>query len=109
MDANAEFREVFMHKFTRLFRHTRQYPRRRFNQINPDFLIEKDLKMMASEDMALFLQRIPGALFFVGAGPKDVEKRHALHHPSFDIDESGLINAAALLVETCQQLATPAE
>ena len=78
-------------------------------KINPDFVIEKNLKMMASEDMALFLQRIPGALFFVGAGPKDVEKRHALHHPCFDIDESGLINAAALLVETCQQLATSAE
>ena len=78
-------------------------------KINPDFLIEENLKMMASEDMALFLQRIPGALFFVGAGPEDSEKRHALHHPCFDIDESSLINAATLLVETCQQLATSEE
>lgn len=78
-------------------------------KINPDFVIEENLKMMASEDMALFLERIPGAMFFVGAGPEDPEKRFALHHPCFNIDETSLINAAALLVETCQQLATCAE
>ena len=77
-------------------------------KINPNFVIEENLKMMASEDMALFLDRIPGALFFVGGGPKDPKKRFALHHPCFDIDESSLITAASLLLETCQQLATPA-
>ncbi len=77
-------------------------------KINPDFTIGKNLRMMASEDMALFLQRIPGAMFFVGAGKEDAEKRFPLHHPSFDFDEGSLINAAALLVETCQQLAKAA-
>lgn len=77
-------------------------------KINPNFLIEKNLRMMASEDMALFLQRIPGAMFFVGAGKEDPEKRYALHHPCFDIDESSLIIAAALIVETSQQLAEQA-
>jgi amidohydrolase len=61
--------------------------------------------MMASEDMALFLQKIPGSMFFVGAGKEDLEKRFPLHHPGFDIDESSLIVAASLLLETCQQLA----
>ncbi len=74
-------------------------------QINPEFVIEKNLRMMASEDMALFLQRIPGAMFFVGAGPEDPEKRFALHHPRFDIDEKSLVTAATLLLETCTQLA----
>jgi amidohydrolase len=73
-------------------------------KINPTFVIEKNLKMMASEDMALFLQRIPGAMFFVGAGKEDPEKRFPLHHPGFDIDESSLIVAASLLLETCQEL-----
>lgn len=74
-------------------------------RINPDFTIDQNLKMMASEDMALFLQRIPGAMFFVGAGKDDPEKRVPLHHPCFDIDENSLITAATLLLETCQQLA----
>lgn len=74
-------------------------------KINPDFVIEKSLHMMASEDMALFLQRVPGAMLFVGAGKEEPEKRFALHHPCFDIDERSLIIAAALLLETCQNLA----
>ena len=78
-------------------------------KINPKFEIEKKFKLMGSEDMSLFLQMIPGAIFFVGAGKDDPEKRFPLHHPCMDINESGLINAAALLVETCQQLATSAE
>lgn len=74
-------------------------------KINPDFAIENNLRMMASEDMALFLQQIPGAMFFVGAGKEDQDKRYPLHHPGFDIDENSLIVAASLLLETCQQLA----
>jgi amidohydrolase len=74
-------------------------------KINPDFAIENNFRMMASEDMALFLQKIPGAMFFVGAGKEDLEKRFPLHHPGFVIDESSLIVAASLLLETCQQLA----
>lgn len=74
-------------------------------KINPDFAIENNFRMMASEDMALFLQQIPGAMFFVGAGKEDPEKRFPLHHPGFDIDESSLIVAASLLLEICQQLA----
>lgn len=77
-------------------------------KINSDFVIEENLRMMASEDMALFLQQIPGAMFFVGAGKEDPDKRYPLHHPGFDIDESSLIIAATLLLETCQQLAKSA-
>ncbi len=73
--------------------------------VNPEFVIEKNLRMMASEDMALFLQRVPGAMFFIGAGKDDPESRFPLHHPRFDIDESSLVTAATLLLETCKQLA----
>jgi len=68
----------------------------------------KNFKLMGSEDMSLFLQMVPGAIFFVGAGKKEPEKRFPLHHPGFDIDESSLIIAASLLLETCQQLAQSA-
>jgi len=54
-------------------------------KIDPEFEIGKNFKLMGSEDMS--------------------EKRFPLHHPGFDIDESSLITAASLLLETCQQLA----
>lgn len=77
-------------------------------RINPGFEIGRNFKLMGSEDMSLFLQLIPGAMFFVGAGKEDLEKRFPLHHPCMDIDESSLIIAAVFLLETCQQLAKPA-
>lgn len=81
---------------------------RAVDKINPEFNIGKNFKVMGSEDMSLFLQLIPGAIFFVGAGKENPEKRFPLHHPCMDIDEISLINAAALLLETCQQLAASA-
>jgi amidohydrolase len=77
-------------------------------EINPGFEIFSNFKLMGSEDMSLFLQLVPGAMFFVGAGKEDPEKRFPLHHPCMDIDESSLVIAAAFLLETCQQLAKTA-
>ena len=74
-------------------------------EIDPAFEIGKNFKLMGSEDMSLFLQLIPGAMFFVGAGKEEPEKRFPLHHPCMDIDENSLIVAASFLLETCQQLA----
>jgi len=76
--------------------------------INPHFEIDDAMQTMGSEDMALFLEAVPGAMLFVGAGKADPAERFPLHHPCFDIDESSLINAAALLLETCQKLAISA-
>ena len=73
--------------------------------IDPGFEIEKKFKLMGSEDMSLFQQLTPGAMFFVGAGKGDPEKRFPLHHPCMDIDERSLVIGAALMLETCQQLA----
>ncbi len=77
-------------------------------KINPGLEIFKNFKLMGSEDMSLFLQLVPGAMFFVGAGKEVPETRFPLHHPCMDIDESSLVIAAAFLLETCQQLAKPA-
>jgi len=53
--------------------------------------------MAAAEDFAYFLERLPGAFAFVGAG--NVEKGiTAPHHsPRFDIDEAVLPRGAELL------------
>ena len=78
-------------------------------KIDPDIVIGSKFKLMGSEDMSLFLEKIPGAMLFVGAGKEGSQNRFPLHHPCMDIDESSLVLAASLLLETCQQLAATAK
>lgn len=47
-------------------------------------------KTTGSEDMAYYLNTIPGVFAFVGSGYKDREKSFPHHHPKFDINEEGL-------------------
>ena len=44
----------------------------------------------------------------VGEGKSEPGNRFPLHHPCMDINKNSLIIAAALLLETCQQLANSA-
>ncbi len=59
--------------------------------------------IMASEDMAEFLTRVPGCFFFVGARNEARGIVYGHHHPRFDIDEDalpigvGVMTATALL------------
>ena len=64
------------------------------SQIFPDCQIQTDFQTMGSEDMAFFLQRVPGCFVFMGsANPaKSLDAPH--HHPEFDFDEQVLPNAA---------------
>lgn len=50
--------------------------------------------VMGGEDFAYYLQKVPGAFIFLGAGD-GLEFPH--HHPSFDIDEKALPLGALLL------------
>ena len=50
--------------------------------------------MMGGEDFARYLQEIPGAFFFLGAGDG---MKHPHHHPAFDIDEKALPPAVFLM------------
>lgn len=54
--------------------------------------------IMAGEDFAYYLQKVPGCFMFVGAGNKEkgIEVPH--HHPRFDIDESSIGQTAKLLI-----------
>ncbi len=53
------------------------------------------------EDFAYFLQRVPGAFFFLGAGKREKETTFAHHHPRFNIDEDVLPLGSALLAQYC--------
>ncbi|RKN86660.1 amidohydrolase [Paenibacillus ginsengarvi] len=53
--------------------------------------------IMAGEDFAYYLNRVPGCFMFVGAGNKEAGITAPHHHPKFDIDESSMLQAAVLL------------
>jgi amidohydrolase len=50
--------------------------------------------VMGGEDFAYYLQEVPGAFFFLGAGDGT---NYPHHHPAFDIDEKALPPAAFLM------------
>ena len=50
--------------------------------------------VMGGEDFAYYLQEVPGAFFFLGAGDGT---KYPHHHPAFDIDEKALPPAAFLM------------
>ncbi len=47
-------------------------------------------KTTGSEDMAYYLEQIPGLIAFVGSGNEKKESDFAHHHPRFNIDEDSL-------------------
>lgn len=52
---------------------------------------------MAGEDFSAYLERAPGAYFFLGAGSDAADSRWPHHHPRFTIDESVLGTGAHML------------
>ena len=59
---------------------------------------------MGGEDMAYYLQKVPGAFFFLGAAPDAAERVFPHHHPKFELDERAVPLAMELFlrcVENC--------
>ena len=68
--------------------------------ISEDRIMTIEKPIMGGEDMAYFLEKVPGTFFFL-ANPKEVEGKIWPHHnPRFDIDESALWLGSALFVQT---------
>ncbi len=61
----------------------------------------QDGRTLGGEDMAYFLQQVPGCFFYVGAAP---EQAYPHHHPKFDIQEEALIHAASCLLASVKAL-----
>jgi len=73
-------------------------------KILPEARLLTDYRTMGSEDMAFFLEQIPGVFIFVGSGGAADQNAYPHHHPRFDIDENVLASASALLLQTAYEL-----
>jgi len=73
-------------------------------EIFPEMDIDQNYRTMASEDMSLIMEQIPGCYFFVGsANPeKGLDAKH--HQPDFNFDEEALIYGTALMLRAVQEL-----
>lgn len=69
--------------------------------------VDTQLRLMGAEDAAFFLQAVPGAFVFVGAGnpAKGITEPH--HSPRFQIDEDALPLAMALLTASAMEMLGP--
>jgi amidohydrolase len=47
--------------------------------------------IMGGEDFAYYLQKVPGAFFFVGGGNPELGATYPHHHPRFDVDERSML------------------
>lgn len=54
---------------------------------------------MGGEDMAFFLEKVPGCYFFVGSANAEKGVTHPHHHPAFDVDEDALPVGVQVLVQ----------
>lgn len=62
--------------------------------------VERMEPMMGGEDFSYYLQKVPGAFLFVGAGNPEKGATWPHHHPRFDIDEKAMVYASELLGRT---------
>lgn len=74
----------------------------------PDAHVDSDARTMGSEDMAFFMERVPGCYFFVGSSNPDKGLDAAHHNPKFDFDERALPTAAGLMAQCVWSLLSDA-
>ena len=54
--------------------------------------------MMIGEDFGYYLQKVPGAFFFVGAKPSEGEQVYPHHHPRFNFNERAMLHIAKIMI-----------
>jgi amidohydrolase len=60
---------------------------------------------MAGEDFSCFMEKVPGAYFFVGVGNPDKGIIYPQHHPKYDLDEDALLYGMETLTLAAIELA----
>ena len=59
---------------------------------------------MGSEDMSIWLDKVPGCFFFLGSTNSEKGLNYPHHHPKFDFDENALPMGAASLANTAVKI-----
>ncbi|WP_234998513.1 M20 metallopeptidase family protein [Salirhabdus sp. Marseille-P4669] len=65
----------------------------------PNFKINIGPYGLGGEDFSHMLEKVPGAMFFLGA-KVDERENGGLHMPQFDVNEEALVYGAAIMAET---------
>lgn len=65
-----------------------------------------DPRSMGGEDMAFYLQKVPGCFFFLGAYNEDVAACYSHHHPKFTLDEDALPIGVELFLACVNKLSS---
>lgn len=65
--------------------------------------VKRDLVSMGGEDMAYFLQKVPGCFFFLGAGNEAKGCGHPHHSPHFDFDEDAMAIGSEILLRIAER------
>lgn len=64
-----------------------------------------DPRSMGGEDMAFYLQKVPGCFFFLGAHNEQVQACYSHHHPKFTVDEAALPLGVEMFLACVERLA----
>ncbi|WP_036483020.1 M20 family metallopeptidase [Myxosarcina sp. GI1] len=62
-----------------------------------------ECQTMGGEDMAFFLQQVPGCYFFLGAANPEKDLAYPHHHPRFDFDETALPMGVEIFVRCVEK------
>lgn len=81
--------------------------RRVFAEATPDLQLVNDYVTMAAEDMAFFLNAVPGAFFLVGSSNPARGLDYPHHHPRFDFDEAAIPLAVRLMTAAVASYVIP--
>ncbi|MEN4012813.1 MAG: amidohydrolase [Bellilinea sp.] len=71
----------------------------------PGYRVENNYRSMVSEDMAVFLNHVPGCFFFFGSSNAEKGLNFGHHHARFDFDEQALPMASAVMASAALALA----
>lgn len=71
--------------------------------------ITPNVRTMGAEDMAIFLNEIPGCFLLVGSANAENQLNYPHHHPKFDFDEAILPLGAAILASAVAAYVIPGQ
>ena len=66
-------------------------------QLGAEFVVDLDQPFMVSEDFAFYLEKTPGAFFYLGTNPGQSDSPPKLHSPRYDFPDEALGPAVRML------------